>query len=61
MLFQCWPTVFDVGPTLKQHWSMPRVSWEITITAKPRAVTDEEYADTYCFMGFVHGRAPPLL
>ena len=20
MLFQCWPTVFDVGPTLKQHW-----------------------------------------
>ena len=19
MLFQCWPTVFDVGPTLKQH------------------------------------------
>ena len=20
MLFQCWPTVFDAGPTLKQHW-----------------------------------------
>ena len=20
MLFQCWATVFDVGPTLKQHW-----------------------------------------
>ena len=20
MLFQCWPTVFDVGPTIKQHW-----------------------------------------
>ena len=20
MLFQCWPTVFEVGPTLKQHW-----------------------------------------
>ena len=20
MLFQCWPTVYDVGPTLKQHW-----------------------------------------
>ena len=19
MLFQCWPTVFDAGPTLKQH------------------------------------------
>ena len=20
MVFQCWPTVFDAGPTLKQHW-----------------------------------------
>ena len=20
MLFQCWPNVFDAGPTLKQHW-----------------------------------------
>ena len=20
MLFQCWPTVFDAGPTLKQRW-----------------------------------------
>ena len=20
MLFQCWPTVSDAGPTLKQHW-----------------------------------------
>ena len=20
MLFKCWPTVFDAGPTLKQHW-----------------------------------------
>ena len=20
MLFDCWPTVFDAGPTLKQHW-----------------------------------------
>ena len=20
MLFQCWPSVFDAGPTLKQHW-----------------------------------------
>ena len=20
MLFQCWPTVFDAGPTLTQHW-----------------------------------------
>ena len=20
MLFQCWPTVFDAVPTLKQHW-----------------------------------------
>ena len=20
MLFQCWSTVFDAGPTLKQHW-----------------------------------------
>ena len=20
MLFQCWPTVLDAGPTLKQHW-----------------------------------------
>ena len=20
MLFQCWPIVFDAGPTLKQHW-----------------------------------------
>ena len=20
MLFKCWPTLFDVGPTLKQHW-----------------------------------------
>ena len=20
MLFQCWPTVFDAGPSLKQHW-----------------------------------------
>ena len=20
MLFQCWPTVFDAGPTFKQHW-----------------------------------------
>ena len=20
MLVQCWPTVYDVGPTLKQHW-----------------------------------------
>ena len=20
MLFQCWPTVFDAGPTLKQQW-----------------------------------------
>ena len=20
MLFQCWPTVFDAGPTLKQLW-----------------------------------------
>ena len=20
MLFYCWPTVFDVGPTSKQHW-----------------------------------------
>ena len=20
MLFRCWPTVFDAGPTLKQHW-----------------------------------------
>ena len=24
MLFQCCPTVFDAGPTLKQHW----VCWE---------------------------------
>ena len=21
MLFQCWPTVFDAGRTLKQHWT----------------------------------------
>ena len=20
MLFQCWPSGFDAGPTLKQHW-----------------------------------------
>ena len=20
LLYQCWPTVFDAGPTLKQHW-----------------------------------------
>ena len=20
MMFQCWPTVLDAGPTLKQHW-----------------------------------------
>ena len=20
MLFQCWPTICDAGPTLKQHW-----------------------------------------
>ena len=20
MLLQCWSTVFDAGPTLKQHW-----------------------------------------
>ena len=20
MLFQCWPAVYDVGPTLNQHW-----------------------------------------
>ena len=20
MLFKCWPTVFDIGPTLTQHW-----------------------------------------
>ena len=20
VLFQCWPTVFDAGPSLKQHW-----------------------------------------
>ena len=20
MLFQCWPTVFDAGPAMKQHW-----------------------------------------
>ena len=20
MLFQCWSTVYDGGPTLKQHW-----------------------------------------
>ena len=20
MLFQYWPTVFDAGPTVKQHW-----------------------------------------
>ena len=20
MLFECWPTVSDVGPALKQHW-----------------------------------------
>ena len=26
MLFQCWSTVFDAGPTLKQHWvNVPRL------------------------------------
>ena len=20
MLFQCWPTVFDAGPTVRRHW-----------------------------------------
>ena len=27
-LFQCWHTVFDAGPALKQHWvNFPRVCW----------------------------------
>ena len=21
MLFQCWPTVYDAGPTLNKHWA----------------------------------------
>ena len=28
MLFQCWPTVFDAGPTLKQHW-VNASCWEL--------------------------------
>ena len=27
MLFQCWPTVFCAGPTLKQHWLNDTFSW----------------------------------
>ena len=28
MLFECWASVEDADPTLKQHWMMPRVFWE---------------------------------
>ena len=33
MLFQCWSTVFDAGPTLKQHWrAYGRLLRELTLT-----------------------------
>ena len=27
MLFQCWASVEDGGPTLKRHWGNARVCW----------------------------------
>ena len=30
ILFYCWPTVYDVGPALKQHWvNASCVSWDV--------------------------------
>ena len=38
MLFQCWSIVFDAGPTLKQHWMIPRVFWAVFTIQIYRAV-----------------------
>ena len=36
LLFQCWASAEDGGPTLKQHWArMSRVCWDI-----PQGVSD---------------------
>ena len=35
MLLQCWPTVFDAGPTLRQHWV--KASWFAGILAAAAA------------------------
>ena len=29
MLFQCWASVEDGGSTLKHHWGMSRVFWDV--------------------------------
>ena len=36
MLFQCCVTVFDAGPTIKQHWSVSaaRSTWQIEESLK---------------------------
>ena len=31
MLFWCWPTVYDVGPTSKQHWINILYCWDACI------------------------------
>ena len=33
MMFQCWPTVFDAGPTLKQIAAESRVADPVTLEA----------------------------
>ena len=34
MLFQCWASVEDGGPTLKRHWGMPRVCWDVSCSLR---------------------------
>ena len=50
MLFQCWHTVFDAGPSLKQHWVIVPCFWLLHYAGDSLTSRRQKHQITRCIL-----------